>query len=86
LQDLTELRELDNAREEEMGELIALDMRVTALEQKEMGELIALDMRVTALEEKEMGELIALDMRVTALEDAKNKMEALASLEASVVF
>ncbi|CAF2152021.1 unnamed protein product, partial [Brassica napus] len=68
LQDLTELRELDNAREEEMGELIALDMRVTALEQKEMGELIA------------------LDMRVTALEDAKNKMEALASLEASVVF
>jgi len=63
LQDLTELRELDNAREEEMGELIALDMRVTALEEK-------------AVDEN------------NKIVDAKNKMEALdillASLEAYV--
>ncbi|KAF3576303.1 hypothetical protein DY000_02030295 [Brassica cretica] len=61
--DLIELGELDNAREEEMGELIALDMRVTALEEK-------------ALDEK------------NNIVDAKNKMEALdillASLEAYV--
>ncbi|KAG2282507.1 hypothetical protein Bca4012_051050 [Brassica carinata] len=61
--DLTELRELDNAREEEMGELIALDMRVTALEEK-------------AVDEN------------NKIVDAKNKMEALdillASLEAYV--
>ncbi|CAN6801912.1 unnamed protein product [Brassica oleracea] len=36
--DLIELGELDNAREEEMGELIALDMRVTALEEKAVDE------------------------------------------------
>ena len=63
MQDLIELGELDNAREEEMGELIALDMRVTALEEK-------------ALDEK------------NNIVDAKNKMEALdillASLEAYV--
>ncbi|KAL0667459.1 hypothetical protein Bca4012_030163 [Brassica carinata] len=63
LHDLIELGELDNAREEEMGELIALDMRVTALEEK-------------ALDEK------------NNIVDAKNKMEALdillASLEAYV--
>ncbi|WZZ50393.1 hypothetical protein YC2023_050500 [Brassica napus] len=59
----TNLAAANNAREEEMGELIALDMRVTALEEK-------------ALDEK------------NNIVDAKNKMEALdillASLEAYV--
>ncbi|KAG2288863.1 hypothetical protein Bca52824_048467 [Brassica carinata] len=46
LHDLIELGELDNAREEEMGELIALDMRVTALEEK----MEALDILLASLE------------------------------------
>ncbi|CAN7073809.1 unnamed protein product [Brassica oleracea var. botrytis] len=83
--DLIELGELDNAREEEMGELIALDMRVTALEEKAVdeknkivdakNEMEALDILLASLEAyfKEVGDDSPEDSPEDSHEDVKER-------------